>query len=249
MADGQRVALVTGGSRGIGRAICLALAQDGFDVAINYRSDGMAAAEVQRAIEQTGQSAVHVQADVAESSQVQNMVNAVLDRFGRVDVLVTNAGHSEDVSILDLTEEAWDRSIAVNLKGAFNCVKALVRHFTDRRSGRIITISSNAGREGALLVGVHYSAAKTGVIGLTRGLARQLAPYNVTVNCVAPGGTRTDAQKRRTPEQLSERIRAIPLGRLGLPEETAAAVAFLASDRASFITGAVIDVNGGQFMG
>ena len=243
-----RVAIVTGASRGIGRAIALALAESGADVVVNYAGSEQAAREVAGEIERLGQKALIVQADVADAGQVDQLVKQTLDAFGKVDILVNNAGVTRDNLLMRMKDEEWDQVISTNLKGVYHCMKAVTRPMMKQRSGRIINIASvvaslgNAGQ-------ANYVAAKAGVIGLTKSVARELASRGVTVNAVAPGFTETDMTAK-----LGEDIQAglktqIPLQRLGKPEDVAAMVRYLATDEASYITGQTIHVDGGMYMG
>ena len=249
MALEGNVAIVTGGSRGIGRATSLALARDGADVVVNYMANSRMAGSVVNEIEAMGRKALALPADVSNYKSVEGMVDGALSTFGRVDILVNNAGVGSTTWIQDITDAEWDRVLNVNLKGAFNCVRAVLPNMLARRSGRIINISSDAARQGGVTAGVHYCAAKAGLIGLTKSLARKLAEYNINVNAVAPGTIWTDiVAKERTEEQRERLLRSAPLRRFGSVEEVAAVVVFLARPEAGYITGATIDVNGGSYM-
>lgn len=243
-----RVAVVTGGSRGIGRAIALALAEEGADVAINYQRNEAQAKEVAQAIEKLGRSAGTFQADVSDSEQVKRMRDAVLQRFDRgVDILVNNAGINRDKSFARMDEEIWNSVVSVNLNGVFHCTKAFLDGMAAKGFGRIINISSIVAQMGNFGQ-ANYAAAKAGVLGLTKTLARELAGKGVTVNAVAPGFIETD-MVASLPEDVRERIRVqIPLRRFGKPEEVAKAVVFLASEETGYITGHVLSVNGGMYM-
>jgi len=244
----SRVAVVTGGSRGIGRAIALALAEEGADVAINYQRNEAQAKEVAQAIEKLGRSAGTFQADVSDSEQVKRMRDAVLQRFDRgVDILVNNAGINRDKSFARMDEEIWNSVVSVNLNGVFHCTKAFLDGMAAKGFGRIINISSIVAQMGNFGQ-ANYAAAKAGVLGLTKTLARELAGKGVTVNAVAPGFIETD-MVASLPEDVRERIRVqIPLRRFGKPEEVAKAVVFLASEETGYITGHVLSVNGGMYM-
>lgn len=244
--------MVTGGSRGLGKGIALRLAQAGADVVVHgwdpYDRGVSTAEEVAQAIREIGRRALAVQADVADSATVEAMVRQALQAFGKIDYLVACAGFVERVSIFDLTEAQWQRMLDVTLKGAFLCVKAVIPIMRAQGHGKIIFISSDAGKEGAKLAGPHYTAAKGGVLGLRRGLARQLAPYNINVNDVCPMDIPVERWGDRSPEQLAAVLKEIPLGRFGSPEDIGAAVEFLASDDANHITGASLDVTGGALI-
>ncbi len=242
-----KVALVTGGSRGIGRAIALELARRGADVAVNYAHNAEAAQQVVAEIEALGRRAVALPADVGDFAQAAALVAAVLDALGRLDILVNNAGIVRDALLLRMQEADWDDVLRVNLKGAFNTSKAAVRPMLRQHFGRIINVSSVSGLMGQ--VGqANYAAAKAGLIGLTKSMARELAARDITVNAVAPGFIPTDMNVA-VDETLRERLRElIPLGRFGAADDVAHAVAFLASNEAAYITGAVLPVDGGLSM-
>jgi len=241
----DRVAIVTGGGRGIGRAIALELARQGSAVVVNYRSSAAEAEEVRRTIEEEGGRALAVQADVRLADDAQRLVSAALEAFGRLDILVNNAGVARDGLLMRMSEEDWDVVLDTNLKGAFHCIKAAQRSLLRQRSGRIISIGSVVG-----LVGnagqANYSAAKAGLVGLTKSLARELGSRGITVNLVAPGYVETDMTAALPESVRKAALDRICLGRMGRPEDVAAAVAFLASDAAAYITGQVLVVDGGM---
>lgn len=243
----DKVALVTGGSRGIGRAIALFLAEAGADVAINYSGNEAKALEVVAEIEKLGRRGIAIQANVANGEQVEQMVSQVLDTFGKLDILVNNAGITRDNLIMRMKEEDWDQVIDTNLKGVFLCSKAVTRPMMKQRSGRIINISSVVGVAGNAGQ-ANYVAAKAGVIGLTKTTAKELASRGITVNAVAPGFIETDMTDVLGENIREELMKAIPLARLGKPEDIARAVRFLASSDAEYITGQVIHVDGGMVM-
>lgn len=243
----DRVAIVTGASRGIGRAIAIALGEAGASVVVNYAGSAAAADETVSAIEALGSRAFKVQADVGDAAQAEQLVKQTIERFERIDILVNNAGITRDNLIMRMKEEEFDQVIHTNLKGVFNGIKAVTRPMMKQRSGRIINISSvvgvlgNAGQ-------ANYSAAKAGVIGLTKSAARELASRNITVNCVAPGYIETDMTGSLPQEIRDQLMTQIPLARMGKPEDIAKAVLFLASGDASYMTGQTIHVDGGMYM-
>jgi 3-oxoacyl-[acyl-carrier protein] reductase len=243
----DRVAIVTGGSRGIGRAIATELARRGAAVVVNYRQDGEAAAAVVAEIESAGGRAMGFQADVSELTQAQALVEAAIQTYGRLDILVNNAGTTRDQVILMMSEEDWDTVIRVNLKSLYNTCKAAARPMVRQRSGRIINITSVVGIAGQGGQ-TNYAAAKAGVIGFTKSLAKELGPRGITVNAVAPGLIPTDLTANLPEELRQKAIEQTPLRRLGRAEEIAWAVAFLASDEAAFITGVTLPVDGGLVM-
>jgi 3-oxoacyl-[acyl-carrier protein] reductase len=243
----EKGAIVTGASRGIGRAIAERLASEGAKVVVNYRKSAEQAEEVVQAIQAQGGEAVPIQADVADFQQAQALMKAAAEALGRIDILVNNAGTTRDTLLLLMKESDWDLVIDTNLKSVFNCCKAVARGMVRQRSGRIINITSVAGLAGNPGQ-TNYSASKAGVIGFTKSLAKELGGRNITVNAVAPGFVLT-ALTQDLPDDLKQTgIEHTPLGRFGEAEEIAAAVAFLASDEAGFITGQVLSVDGGLAM-
>lgn len=246
--DGSRhVALITGGSRGIGRACAVGLAEDGYDIAVVYAGSVDAARETCEACEAAGATARAYQCDVADPAAVNTCVETVLNDFGSIWALVNNAGITRDGLLMRMGDEAFDRVLDVNLKGTFNTTRALTKTFMRQRGGCVINMSSVVGLMGNAGQ-ANYAASKAGVIGLTKAVARELAPRGVRVNAVAPGFVETDMT-----EKLSEKVRAateeqIPLMRMARPEEVAGVVRFLASDAAAYITGEVVRVDGGMAM-
>lgn len=246
----NKVAIITGAASGIGRATALALAESGAAVTINYRRNEKDAELLRKQIVSAGGRAITVQADVTRTSDVDALVRRSTDEFGPVDVLVNNAGSLiERLRILELTEERWDEVMDLNLKSAFLCSKAVVPSMMQRKTGAIINLSSIAGRNGGALGSIHYSTAKGGLITFTKGLAKELAPFGVRVNAVSPGVIDTPYHEQfSSPEMMKNYVNAIPLGRVGTPEEVAKVIAFLASDAASYLAGETIEINGGMFM-
>ncbi|MFP4975855.1 3-oxoacyl-[acyl-carrier-protein] reductase [Paenibacillus sp. CN-4] len=242
-----QTALVTGASRGIGRSIALALAEQGVKVAVNYAGGESAALETVRLIEERGSEAFAVQGNVGSSEQAETLVKEVLNAWGRIDILVNNAGITRDNLIMRMKEEEFDQVIETNLKGVFNCLKAVTRPMMKQRYGRIINISSVVGVTGNPGQ-ANYSAAKAGIIGLTKSAARELASRGITVNCIAPGFIDTD-MTRELPENVREElVKGIPLSRLGAPEDIGMAALFLASEGAAYMTGQTLHVDGGMHM-
>jgi 3-oxoacyl-[acyl-carrier protein] reductase len=243
----EKTALVTGASRGIGRAAALELAKAGAKVAVNFAGNRTAAEEVVSMIEAAGGQAMLVQADVGNAADVEAMVKAVVERFGRIDILVNNAGITRDNLIMRMKEEDWDAVIHTNLKGIFNCTKAISKLMMKQRYGRIINMASVVGVMGNAGQ-ANYAAAKAGVIGFTKSMAKELASRNITVNAVAPGYISTD-MTANLPEQAKLDLQSqIPLQRLGNPEDVAAAVLFFVSPGADYITGQTLHVDGGMVM-
>ncbi|MBD2039353.1 3-oxoacyl-[acyl-carrier-protein] reductase [Microcoleus sp. FACHB-672] len=241
----DQVAIVTGASRGIGRAIALALAAEGAKIAVNYASSSAAAEEIVGAIEAAGGSAMALQADVSKTDGVEALINGTLEKWGRVDILVNNAGITRDTLLLRMKLEDWQAVIDLNLTGVFLCTRAVSKIMLKQRAGRIINIASVAGQMGNPGQ-ANYSAAKAGVIGFTKTVAKELASRGITVNAVAPGFITTDMTDGLKSEEI---LKFIPLGRYGQPEEVAGLVRFLAADSAAaYITGQVINVDGGMVM-
>jgi len=242
-----RVAVVTGASRGIGRAIALELARRGAAVIVNYHASEQAAEEVVNLIQAEGGRAKAIQADVSDFHQAQDLVKSAIDAFGGLDILINNAGITRDMLIMMMSEEDWDRVQNTNLKSTFTCSKAAVRQMMRKRYGRIINITSVAGQMGNAGQ-TNYSASKAGQIGFTKALAREVASRNITVNAIAAGYVDTDIWANVPEDARQAALSIIPLGRKGEPEEIAYAVAFLASDQAAYITGQVLGVDGGMAM-
>lgn len=235
----MKTALVTGGSRGIGAAVARRLAADGYRVAINYH---FARAQAESLAEELG--GIAVQADVSDSAQVQKMVDTVLEKFCQLDILVCNAGVAWQGLLQDMRDEEWRKVLGTDLDGVFFCCRAVLPHMIGQKSGKIVTMSSMWGQVGASCEAA-YSAAKAGVIGLTRALAKEVGPSGISVNCVAPGVIDTEMNQKLGQEALAELAEETPLGRLGTAADIAGCVSFLCSPAADFVTGQVLSANGG----
>lgn len=240
----DKVVLVTGGSRGIGKAIVLAFAKEGAKVVINYRGNKEAAEETLEEVKKLGREAYLYQADVSKEEEVESMFKDILTKFGHLDILVNNAGITRDNLLLRMKLEDWEDVMAVNLRSIFLCTRAAAKIMIKQRSGRIINISSIVGERGNIGQ-ANYSSAKAGVIGFTKSVARELAGRNITVNAVAPGFIETEMTQKLSEEIKNAYLKQIPLQRFGKPEEVAYVVKFLASEEAGYITGTVINIDGG----
>ncbi|PWM76460.1 MAG: beta-ketoacyl-ACP reductase [Phascolarctobacterium sp.] len=242
-----KVALVTGASRGIGKAIALMLAENGADIAVNFAGSTTAAEAVAAEIEKMGRKAILVQGDVSKTEVCAEMVEKVVKELGHIDILVNNAGITRDTLLLRMKEEDWDAVLNTNLKGVFNCTKAAVKYMAKQRSGSIVNISSvvalmgNAGQ-------ANYAAAKAGILGFTRSVAKEMAARGIRVNAVTPGFIKTDMTSVLSEKVVAAMEASIPLARLGEPEDIAKAVLFLVSDNAAYITGQTLHVDGGMVM-
>jgi len=243
----DKAAVITGSSRGIGRAIALKLAGLGAKVVVNYRTNAEAAQEVVEAIQAQGGQAIAVQADVGDAEDAKRLIKAAQTTYGGLDILVNNAGTTRDTLLARMSEEDWNLVINTNLKGTFNCTKAAMRPMMRQRHGRIVNITSVAGLTGNPGQ-ANYSAAKAGLVGFTKAVAKEVGSRNITVNAVAPGYIPTDLTASLPQELVEKAIEMTPLGRAGMPEDIANAVAFLVSEEASFITGVVLRVDGGLAM-
>lgn len=242
-----KTAVVTGASRGIGRAIALQLAAEGANVVVNFSGSEQKASEVVQEIQNLGAQAIAVQANISDSESVQQLMNAAIEQFGAIDVLVNNAGITRDNLLMRMKEDEWDEVINTNLKGVFLCTKAVTRQMMKQRAGRIINISSIVGVMGNAGQ-ANYVAAKAGVIGLTKTTARELASRNILVNAIAPGFISTEMTDTLPEDVKSSMLTQIPLAKLGNPEDVAKAVVFLASDDASYMTGQTLHIDGGMYM-
>jgi len=244
----DKVALVTGAARGIGRGIATIMAQKGAHIIVNDISSQ--SKEIEKTVEEirkTGRTCISVLADIGNKKEVENMVSQGLKEFGQIDVLVNNAGISRSKTLLKLTEEDWDDVLRVNVKGTFFCIQNVARHMMERNYGKIINISSVYGRIGAI-GDINYAASKGAIMALTKSIAKELAKHRITVNAILPGPIDTPLLQGIKDEYLKAIIAEIPLKRIGTPEDIGNTVAFLASDEASFITGALIEVSGGWNM-
>lgn len=248
MKQERRVAIITGGARGIGRAIANALSATGV-VSVIADVDLETAERAAEDIRKSGAEAIAIKVDLSQPEQIARLVSETVSRYGRLDILINNAGILSNTPYDLITESEWDRVLDINLKGVLFASREALKPMIAQGWGRIISISSLAGRNGGVSIGPAYAASKAAIIGLTRHLAKKVARSGITVNAVAPGTTETDIIKGFSDEQMVAINEAIPLGRLGKPDEIAATVAFLASEPAAFITGAVIDINGGMYMG
>ena len=245
----DKIALVTGSSRGVGRAVALGFAKQGANVVVNYTSNENAANEVVETIQSMGGKAIAVKADVAQKAEVENLVNSAIDTFGRLDILVNNAGFTRPAMMIKMTEDQWDQVVDIHLKGAFLCAQAAGLHMKEQKSGKIINVTSVAGIVGT--VGqINYSAAKGGIISMTKSIARELARYNVCANVISLGIVATDmTEKIRSDEKLKEiYMNRILLKRFAEADDIAPAFAFLASDESNYITGQLLCVDGGYGM-
>lgn len=243
----RKTILITGASRGIGRAIALSIDNSQFNIVINYKKEAKKAEELVRIIRNKGINAIAVQADVSDFKQVENMYEEINKTFGKVDILINNAGISFSNFAQNITVDEWHEIFATNVDGVFYCTKMALNDMISNKDGVIINISSVFGQTGGALES-HYSATKGAVISYSKALAKELAPSNIRVNVVAPGGILTDMTKPLGDEILDDYVSEIPIGRMGLPEDIANVVKFLISDAASYITGQVIAVNGGYYI-
>ncbi len=243
-----KTAIVTGGAKGIGRGCVELFAENGANVVLADMNCDMAT-EVEQELKGRGLQVKAVKVNVKQVSDIEKMVNTAVESFGTVDILVNNAGIFHSTPVEDVTEEEWDNIMAINLKSVFFATQKVLPYMKEKRYGKILNLSSLAGRNGGIVNGLGYSAAKAGIVGLTRGFAARLAQYGINVNAIAPGSTDTGILGGLSAQETADLVAKIPLGRYGTVHEVASAVAFLCSDDASFITGAVLDVNGGMYFG
>lgn len=242
----EKVAVVTGSSRGIGRAIALKLAGEGAKVVVNYHGNAGKAEEVVQAIKAAGGNAIAIGADVSKAEEADKLIESAIQSFGRIDILVNNAGITRDGLLMRMSDDDWDKVLSTNLTGAFNCTRTVLRPMLKQRSGKIVNISSVVGVAGNAGQ-VNYASAKAGLIGLTKSVAKEVGSRGITVNAVAPGFIDTDMTQQLSESVKQEAIKQIPLGRFGTTDDIAAVVLFLVSD-AGYVTGQVIGVNGGMVM-
>jgi len=247
VSGGNPVAIITGGTRGIGLAIAHRLAKDGYDLVLSYRGDAQVASSAQQELESYGRGLLVVASDVAKADDAGALIETSISKFGRIDALINNAGITRDTLIMRMSEDDWDAVLTTNLKGAFLCSKAAIRPMLRQRSGRIVNLTSVVG-----LVGnagqANYAAAKAGLIGLTKSVAKEVGSRGITVNAVAPGFIDTRLTEVLPQEMKDTLLKNIPLGRLGTPDDVSGAVSFLLSPDASYITGHVLTIDGGLFM-
>ena len=242
-----KVAIITGAAKGLGKAIAECFGREKAIVVVNDIKIKESQQVVKDIISKGGR-AIAITADVSKAEEVKNMVQNISDKFGRIDILVNNAGICERLAIEDITSEQWDRTLDINLKGTFLCSQAALKIMKSQRSGKIINIASLAGKVGGINVGAHYSASKAGIICLTKSFAKDGASYGITVNAVAPGVINTDITSSLPKKEIESYCKSIPLRRIGNPEEVAELVLFLASNSSNYITGEIIDINGGMLM-
>ncbi len=240
----SKTVIITGASKGIGAATAILFAQSGYNVVINYNDSFESAALLTKSLKDNGANVFSFKANVANKLEVELMIKETLYNFGSIDVLVNNAGIAQQKMFTDITEFDWDKMMDVNLKGVFNCCQAVLPTMINNKQGKIINISSMWGVTGSSCE-VHYSAAKAGVIGLTKALAKELGPSGITVNCIAPGVIETNMNAALTVEDLNSLVEETPVGRIGTANEIAKSIYFLASPAADFITGEVLNINGG----
>jgi len=244
----NKVVLITGASRGIGRDLAIMFAKFGASLVLNYRSQEQEMQKTAESLAEYCSDSLICKCDVSEYAEVKEMVDKVISQYGRIDVLINNAGISLPKFFMETNEDEWDLMIKTNLKSLYNCCHNILPYMMEKRKGKVINMSSVVAKSGSIGAGVHYSAAKAGVIGLTKALADQFAEYGINVNAIAPAMIDTEMIRWRSPELLKEHIEKIPLKRLGLTSEVSGAALFLASEYSDFITGYTMDINGGMYM-
>lgn len=244
----DKIVVITGSSKGIGRSLADIFSQAGADVVVNYYREKDEAIKTKSIIESNGSRALLFKADVGNIVEVKEMVEGIMSAWGKIDILINNAGITQPTFFLNISEDDWERMISIHLTGTFNCCRHIVPLMIERKQGKIINMSSVVGKNGAIGAGAHYCAAKAGIIGFTKALANQLAPYGIQVNAIAPAMIDTEMIRWRSREQLRIHLQSVPLGRIGSVEEVAGAALFLASDYANYITGYTMDINGGMYM-
>lgn len=245
----DKIALITGGSRGIGRSCALKLAADGCHLVINYKSDKQSAEETAAKAKEYGVKALICQADMSKVAEIEKLVNFTVEQFGRIDILINSAGIAQIVDYSQITEEDWDGMMELNLKGTFFCCQKVMEVMKKQQSGKIVNLASTAGQMGGFIVGVNYSVSKAGVICMTKSLSKPAIKHGININCVAPGLIDTDMTTSYPPESVAGMKGGIPIGRLGSADEVADSIVFLASDQASYFVGATLYVNGGTYLG
>lgn len=245
----NKIALITGGSRGIGKACALRLAQGGCNLVINYRSDERSAEETAEQARKFGVKALIFKADMSKVSEIDALVNYTVEQFGRIDVLINSAGIAQIIDYSKITESDWDNMMELNEKGTFFCCQKVIEVMIKQKSGKIVNLSSTAGSMGGFIVGVNYSVSKAGVICMTKALAKVAVKHGINVNCVAPGLIDTDMTTAYPAEIVANMKSGIPIGRLGSADEVADGIVFLASDKANYIVGTTLYINGGTYLG
>lgn len=245
----NKVALITGGSRGIGASVALKLASSGCNIALNYNNNFESATKLFHELKKYDVKVVLVKADVSILSEIDKMFETVIHEFGKIDILINSAGVSQIINYEKITEDDWDNVMNVNLKGTFFCCQRALKIMIEQKSGKIVNLASTAGQMGGFIVGVNYSASKAGVICLTKSLSKSAIKYGVNVNCVAPGLISTDMTNEYPINIVNDMEKNIPIGRLGTPDEVADGIVFLASSQASYITGTTLYINGGTYLG
>lgn len=245
----NKIALITGGSRGIGKACALKLAEDGCDLVINYKSDEKSAEETAEQARKFGVKAAIFKADMSKVSEIDNLVKFTVEQFGRIDVLINSAGISQIIDYSKITEEDWDKMMELNEKGTFFCCQKVIEIMKNQKSGKIVNLASTAGQMGGFIVGVNYSVSKAGVICMTKALSKVAVKHGINVNCVAPGLIDTDMTTSYPPETVESMKSGIPIGRLGSADEVADGIVFLASEKANYIVGTTLYINGGTYLG